>query len=126
MARFRRKHRKSYFKGMKHRYHKRSSGSSGGMSQLMQVLAAGGYGWARTKISNTPLVQSISSKIPYGQIGDEIAMGGLAFVAKKFIHNPTVGKVADTIMLIEASRIGEAVATGGLSKTTESTQVLYG
>lgn len=69
------------------------------------------YGGARGYLSN--MLAPIVSKIPLGNVADEIAFGALNyFVAKNtkgFIRN-----VALKGLVIENARLGEAVATGQL------------
>ena len=77
------------------------------------------YGGARGYLSN--LLAPFVSKIPLGNVADEVAFGALNyFVAKNtsgFIKN-----VALKGLVIENARLGEAVATGqiGLLRATPS------
>lgn len=98
------------------RFVRRSSGSSGGFAPL---IYAAGYGAGRQYISN--LISPLTSKIPLGDYADEVGMLGAAWAAKKFTSNPMVHKLADTAMLIEASRIGSQIV-GSTIKVEAATQ----
>lgn len=84
--------------------------SSGGGS-AWQPIAYGGYGFARGKI-NTFVREKAGNMV--GGLSDEIVMLGLAWGAKKFVKNSTVRKIASAGMNIEAFRLGEMAANGGL------------
>lgn len=94
-------------KGKKH-----SGRKNGGMMSAM--FGAALYGAARQYLSDK--LAPLTSKIPLGGISDEVGLIGLAWLGKKFLGNriPVVSSVAKAGMLIEAARIGEAVATGQL------------
>jgi len=121
-----RKTRTVYRKAKAHyRKHKSTYGIVG------TVLGAGVYGAFRAKVSN--YLSQYTSKIPLGNISDEVGMGLLCILGKKFIGRkvPMIKKVFDAGLIIESARIGEAVATGSLSlgSTTKSTvgnDYLYG
>lgn len=109
----RRKRRKAYFrravKGI------RRAGKKSGV--LGMLVGAGLYGAFREKVS--AYISPYTSKLPLGNISDETGMIALSYLGKKFIGGrvPIAGDVFKAGMLIEAARIGEAVATGttGLS-----------
>ena len=82
---------------------------------LGTVLGAGVYGAFRARISD--YLSQFTSKIPLGNISDEVGMGLMCILGKKFIGRkvPMLKKVFDAGLVIESARIGEAVATGSLS-----------
>jgi len=96
-------------------------GSMGGMTPY---LAAGVYGAGRARLSNA--LAPFTSRIPFGGIADEVGLFATAWAAKKFLGNrvPFVSDVARAAMLIEAARMGEAIATGqvGFGTSTSSSQ----
>lgn len=103
------------------RFHRRASrGFARGFGSAMPYLGAGIYGAFRGRLSNA--LMPVTSKIPLGGISDEVGMFALLWAGKKFIGNkvPMVGDIARAGMLIEAARIGEAVALGQVSMNTAS------
>ena len=68
------------------------------------------YGAFREKLSS--MLDPVTSKIPFGSISDEIAMGGAMYFLTK--QKGMIGKVARTGLIIENARIGEALASGSL------------
>lgn len=82
---------------------------------LGTVIGAGIYGAFRAKVSN--YLSQYTSKIPLGSISDEVGMGLMCILGKKFLGRrvPMLKKVFDAGLVIESARIGEVVATGGLS-----------
>ena len=85
-----------------------------GLGLMATVLGAGVYGAFRAKVSD--YLSQYTSKIPLGNISDEVGMGLLCLIGKKFIGRrvPLAKKVFEAGLLIESARIGEAVATGQL------------
>jgi len=81
---------------------------------IATVFGAGVYGAVRAKVST--YLQQYTSKIPLGNISDEVGMGLLCILGKKFLGRkvPMLKKVFDAGIVIESARIGEAVATGTL------------
>lgn len=94
------------------RHYKRNKASYG---VLGTILGAMGYGAVRAKVSN--YLSPYTSKIPLGTISDEVGMGLMCILGKKFLGRkvPMLKKVFDAGLVIESARIGEVVATGGLS-----------
>ena len=88
---------------------KRKSGLG---NQAASIMGAGIYGGFRAKISN--VLSPMTSKIPLGNIADEVGLGIAALITKKFLGRkiPLVKDIANAGLLIESARIGEAVATG--------------
>jgi len=85
----------------------------GGMTG--KLVAAGAYGAVRGRL--TQFVSPFAAKLPLGGISDEVGTMAALWAAKRFIGNkvPMVRQMADSGMLIEASQIGQALATGGLN-----------
>lgn len=109
------KKRKGFFK--KH-YSK-----SAGVSPEGLILPSMIYGAVREKASN--MLTPITSKVPLGNVADEVVLGGIAyFVAKKFSSNKMIRDVARAALTVEAARLGEAVINGqvGLGGTSTSGQ----
>ena len=94
------------------KYSKRSKASGYGF--LGKLLGATVYGGVREKVSMK--LEPITAKIPMGNISDEVVMGGSAYLIKKFAGSkvPMLVPVLDAAMIIEAARVGEAVAKGQL------------
>lgn len=110
--------RRSYFKVRKSRS---SGGSWGGL--VGTVVGAGVYGALRTKAAQA--VQPLTANLPFGNIADEIALGGLAVILKKTVGKkmPMLNPVLNGAIAIESARIGEAIAMGqlGIGQSTSST-----
>lgn len=104
-------------------HYKRNKGSYGIMAT---VLGAGVYGAFRAKVSN--YLSQFTSKIPLGTISDEVGMGLMCILGKKFLGRkvPMLKKVFDAGLVIESARIGEAVATGQLSLSSTSSSSTVG
>jgi hypothetical protein len=82
------------------------------------MLSIGGamlYGAGRQMIS--AYIEPVTSKIPLGNIADEIGMGILSYVAYKNINMPLVKKAAYAGLIIESARLGEAIKSGQVSLT---------
>jgi len=119
-----RKAKRSYF--MAKSYRKKSS-SMGGL--IPTVLGAALYGAVRQKASDALI--PITSKIPLGNISDEVLLGALAILGKKTLGRkmPMLNPVFQGAIVIESARIGEAIATGqlGLGMSSSSpTSYTYG
>lgn len=140
MARFKRKRKsyrrfarvsspRSYFRARK-RGRSRSSGGSG-MKSLFKTLAiAGIYGAARPYAAN--LVKPVSDqpmvKQVLGNASDEVVLAGGALLLKKFGRKiPMSQEVGNAILIVEAARIGDILATGTMntSSTGTSNQTVY-
>jgi hypothetical protein len=76
----------------------------------MKYLAAGLYGALRARTSNA--LSPITQKIPLGDVADEAGMFAANWAVGKFVK--AARPVTQAGMLIEAARIGEAVATGSI------------
>lgn len=96
----------------KHRYHSKSRSNFLGVGSAM--VGAVVYGAARQKLSDA--LAPVTSKIPLGNISDEVGMYLVLMIAKKYIGNkvPIVKDIASAGQYIELARIGEAIATGQL------------
>jgi hypothetical protein len=69
------------------------------------------YGGLRAKVSNA--ISPFTSKIPLGDISDELGMGLLNYmVAKK--SSGMIKNIAMKGLVIENARVGEAIATQGV------------
>lgn len=95
----------------KRRYSRKSSGMKG---ETALMLGAGLYGAVRSKLSNA--ISPYTSKIPAGNISDEIGMAIALHFSGKFLGKkvPLVKEVVKAGKTIEYARIGEAVAQGQL------------
>jgi len=109
MAR-KRARRKTYYRRAKTAYRRHKKG----LGLVATLLSAGLYGAFRAKVSN--YLSQYTSKIPLGNVSDEVGMGLLCLLGKKFIGNrvPLAKKVFEAGLYIECARIGETVATGQL------------
>ncbi len=87
------------------------------------VLPAIIYGAVREKISNA--LTPITSKIPFGDIADEITLGAIGWFLSK--RSGLIGSIGKTALVIESARIGEAMIDGSLfgSKTTKTTGSIF-
>lgn len=93
----------------------------------MTIALAGVYGAARGRLET--LIAPVSAKIPMGAIADEVVLGTAAFLAGRYMKNPMVKKLSKAVLIVEAARIGDALASGqvkmGVSKTNDSSYI-YG
>lgn len=79
----------------------------------MGFLVGGGiYGALRARLSNA--LSPITSKIPLGNIGDEVGLFALHYFLNKQVKNKIVKDITLSGMAVESARIGEAVTTGGV------------
>jgi len=103
------------FRGRKHHSKSRSMLGIGGT-----IIGAVAYGALRAKMSDA--LAPVTSKIPLGNISDEVGMYFALMAAKKFIGNkvPMVNQIATAGQYIELARIGEAIATGQIGIGTAS------
>jgi hypothetical protein len=91
---------------------RRRSRKSSGNSKLMDLVFAGAYGAMRQPISNA--VAPLANRVPIINASDEVALMVTAWGAKKVFKNRTVTKLANTAMIVEASRLGSTlINTGG-------------
>ena len=94
-------------------FFKRNRMRSGGTGSLIgTVLGAAAYGAFREKISNA--LAPVTSKVPLGNISDEVVLGGLAIVLKRTIGKrmPLINPILQGAIVIESARIGEAMING--------------
>jgi hypothetical protein len=98
--------------------YRRSSGKSSWKSDMMFFAGAGLYGALRQKLSIA--LDPISSKLPFGNLSDEVVLFGALWASKKVLKNPTYHKIATAGMIIEAARVGEQLATGGFNLSGSS------
>lgn len=79
---------------------------------LMALGGAAIYGGVRAKMSQA--LSPLTSKIPLGEISDEVGMLGVNLAVGRFLGRkiPILRSITKAGMLIEAARIGEAVAMG--------------
>jgi len=85
--------------------------SSKGTDPKTVILPAMAYGGVREKISN--MLRPVTSKIPLGDVADEVAMGALTYYGAKK-GKGMVKKIALAGFTIECARLGEAVSQGSL------------
>lgn len=114
MARTKRRSARRGFFAKRSRSRSRRSGSGNPMAMIIPAMA---YGAVREKISTalTPL----TSKIPLGNIADEVVLGLAAYlVAKK--TSGLLSQVGKAALVIEAARIGEAAISGALGGMASS------
>lgn len=123
----RRKVRKSYsrrFAAVKRHYSK-NKGSYGMVGTLLGAMA---YGAVRAKAA--AYITPISNNLPLGNISDEVALGGLAFIGDKFLGSkmPILKPLFKGAMVVEGSRIGEAIATGqtGIGQSGSNSSSMLG
>jgi hypothetical protein len=102
--------RRSFFKVKRH-----SSRGGSTMGLVGTVLGAGVYGALRSRLSTA--ITPITNNLPFGNIADEIALGGLAVILKKTVGKrmPMLNPVLNGAIAIEAARIGDAIASGQVS-----------
>lgn len=90
------------------------------------ALGAGAYGAVRARLSN--MLAPYTSKIPAGNVSDEIGMILALHFGNKFIGRkvPMLRSVFKAGKTIEYARIGEAIATGqlGLGNNTSSAKMV--
>lgn len=98
----------------KHRRSSRRSGASVLGVNTAMALGAIIYGAARQKTSQ--MVAPYTSKLPLGNISDEVGMLAITTLGKKFLFKGK-GVIRDALtagQTIELARIGEAVVSGDL------------
>lgn len=96
-----------------------SSHSSGGAGvSLKDVLFSAGYGFVRSDVREfaSPLIRMI----PAGDYSDNLALGGAAYLAARFIKNPLVKQAAKTIVVNEAFLVGIKARAGASFTMTAS------
>lgn len=116
--------RKRGLKMAKRKNYSRKSSSYGLIGTIGASMA---YGAFRGKLSNA--MQPLTNNIPLGNISDEVALGIVAIVAKKYLGRkmPMIAKVADSALMIESARIGEAIisgSVGGMASPSGNTNVV--
>ena len=116
--------RRGSFRGFKRGRSRRSGGKI--MGSLVQVDAMA-YGALRQYVSN--LISPLTSKIPLGNLSDEVAMGVINyFVAKK--TGGMIGDIARKGLIIENARVGEYIVQTGLGgmapSVATSSSPIYG
>ncbi len=81
---------------------------------IVGLIGAGAYGALRQRVSDQ--LAPITANIPAGNIADEVGMLGVNWIVGRFIGRrvPILRQITKAGMIIEAARIGEAVATGQL------------
>jgi len=97
----------------KRRMHRRKTSSMFGIN-TSKALAAGIYGAGRARLSN--LLAPFTSRIPLGNVGDEVGMVVGLQLLKKFAFKKAgvLREAATAGQAIEFARIGEAVASGNI------------
>lgn len=95
---------------------RKSSSSKMGFGKILQ-LDAMAYGAIRGYTSN--LLTPLTSKIPLGDIADEVVMAGACWLGSKY-GSGFVRNVAQKGLIIENARVGEAVVSGGLGSFTNN------
>ena len=91
---------------------------------LSMILPAMGYGAVRGKVSQ--LIQPVTSKIPFGNLADEIGMGVLSYYAAKK-GKGMVKKLGQAGLIIESAQAGQTLVAGNLlGGTTSNTTQIYG
>lgn len=107
-------HKRGTKKMARHRrYHSRRSSRILGVGGA--VVGAIAYGALRQKMSNA--LMPVTSKIPLGNISDEVGMYFALMLAKRYIGRkvPLVSQIASAGQYIELARIGETIANGQLN-----------
>jgi hypothetical protein len=110
---------------------RRKSTSSGNGGIMALIGGAMIYGAFREKASDA--IQPLTSKIPLGNIADEVVLGAAGYFAAKK-GTGIVKEIGKAALTIEAARIGEAVVNGQLnlsgnsqsSNSTNSSTYMYG
>lgn len=117
MAKKRRSRRSGFFAKAKRGFSRRSSG---GGDVGMLLLGSALYGALREKLSTA--IAPVTSKLPAGELADELGMGLLSYFAYKKLHNPTMKAVAKAGLTIEAARVGEYVMQKGITGIGSSSE----
>lgn len=104
-----------------YRFKKKARRAASKAKPLGGLLGAGLYGAVRARVSN--YLQQYTNKIPLGNVSDEVGMLAVNYVAGKYIGRklPIVRDMAKAGNMIEAARIGEAIATGSLGSIGAAT-----
>lgn len=99
----------------------RRSSSRGTVSSNIPIIVGGAaYGAGRAWIADK--VSPYTSKLPLGNIADEVGMGVLLIVAKKLNKGrmPWLNHIANGGLAVESARIGEAIASGSVGMGSSS------
>jgi len=99
--------RRASFRGSSGGFRRRAKSAVSGTAPL---LAAGLYGAGRQYLATW--IQPVTSKIPMGNIADEVGMLAANWAIKKYAPMPILKQAASAGMLIEAAAIGQAIASG--------------
>ena len=91
---------------------RRSSRNSGSNDLTKMMLGGAIYGGVRQKVSN--LLMPVTSKVPFGNISDELVLGVIHYYGAKKVKNPLLKSVFRAGLIIESARVGEAVADGSI------------
>lgn len=122
-----RKGKKHFARARAHSFHRKHHKSSGGSMNLTGLLVgAAVYGAGREFVSDK--LQPITSKIPAGDLADEVGLGVLSyFVAKgkvplvnKIPYSKEIGRAGLTI---EAARVGSYLAQRYVPGATQSSSI---
>ena len=114
--------RKTITRYVKAKPKRRSNASN---NPMKMILPAMGYGAVRGKVSQ--LIAPVTSKIPFGNLADEIGMGVLSYYAAKK-GTGMVKKLGQAGLIIESAQAGQTLVAGNLlgMSTTSSTTQIYG
>jgi len=97
---------------------KRSRRSSSGNSTMDMMIPAAIYGAARGPVAN--MISGLSSKLPFGQYNDEVAMAGVSYALKKFAPMSLAKKVGQVGLIVETASAVSGATAGMIGSSTTS------
>lgn len=86
----------------------RRFGGGNGDTMRKSVIAAFYAGFLRPMVAK--LAQPVTDKLPFGNLNDEAALGGAAFLASK--QSGMVGEVGRIAIVVEAASAGSTLSSG--------------
>ena len=121
MAKRKRTRRVRSRSSFKRRARSRKSSGFGGVAGL--VLGSAIYGGGREYASN--MLQPLSSKLPFGQYSDEVALGAVSYALMKgkvpFVNKiPLSREIGKAGLTIEAARMGAGLMSGMIPTTSNN------
>jgi len=114
MVRRRKAKTRTVYRTAKKTRRKKSYGGGVSNKELMGMTAAAvGYGFLRGKLSSA--ITPLTSKIPLGNITDEVVLGMAGYFLAKKSKNKMLKNVGKAALLIEGASIGVAIAEGSVN-----------
>jgi len=111
----------------KHYSRHRSRSIGGKLGGMLPILGGAIYGIARPYLNNA--ASPLLSKMPFGELNNEVLMGGGATLVKMLVKNPTVRGLMTPVQIIEAASAAETLTRqfsgGATSSSNSGLQMFY-